>query len=76
MFLLVYNIYDECGDDYRRRRLGDNKAGNKQKRSFQEVRQMMAAESVIVETEDSFSVSAGYSQVGCEYACVSGWVGM
>lgn len=62
----VYNIYDECGSDQRRRRL---RGGNSSKLSWYEVSQIMAEPSVYVSTNDSFKVSAGYTQALNDYVC-------
>jgi hypothetical protein len=59
----VYNIYDECGQDDRRRALSEKKGG------LQAVREALSAKSVKVETADSFKVSAGYTQALNDYTC-------
>ena len=62
---IVYNIYDECGKDDRRRNLAnvDGKTG------LTAVRDILSARSVNVETADSFKVSAGYTQALNDYTC-------
>lgn len=62
----VYNIYDECGSDQRRR--AEAKDGE-MKRDFLSVRKSMDSKEVTVETSDSFSVSAGYTQALNDYTC-------
>eukprot|EP01033_Poteriospumella_lacustris_P014052 gene14052-10043_t len=57
----IYNIYDECGQD-ERRRLADRK-------SLSEVRSVMAQSTVAVETAQSFSRNAGYGQALNDYTC-------
>ena len=52
----IYNIYDECGADQRRRLSSED--------SLLSAYERMSQDSVIVETKDSFHVSAGYGQVG------------
>ena len=52
----IYNVYDECGRDDRRRLKSD--------KSLMEAYAEMSGNRVTVETKDSFKVSAGYSQVG------------
>jgi len=59
----VYNIYDECGSD-QRRKLSEAD-------SFRKVRAALTERQVIVETADSFRVSAGYSQALNDYQCGS-----
>mmetsp|Transcript_32037 Transcript_32037/g.54030 ORF Transcript_32037/g.54030 Transcript_32037/m.54030 type:complete len:208 (+) Transcript_32037:1108-1731(+) len=61
--ILVYNIYDECGADDRRRRASAAQGG------LQRVREALSAARVTVSTEASFSVSAGYSQALNDYEC-------
>jgi hypothetical protein len=61
----VYNIYDECGHDDRRR-LESKKT---ESGGFSAVRKALSAKSVIVETAQSFKVSAGYSQALNDYEC-------
>ena len=61
----IYNIYDECGRDDRRRL----DRSERPRVSLQEARQRMSAPSVLVETADSFTVSAGYSQALNDYQC-------
>ena len=60
---LVYNIYDECGQDQRRR------LEKSEKKSFTAIREELAQSTVVVETKDSFSQSAGYSQALNDYSC-------
>ena len=57
LLLPVYNIYDECGSDERRRL---DAAAPK---SFSAVRAALSQPVVTVETKQSFSVNAGYEQV-------------
>jgi len=59
----IYNIYDVCGQDQRRRQLRANKL------SMHEVREEMAKELVTVDTAQSFSVNAGYGQALNDYTC-------
>lgn len=61
LILLVYNIYDECGQD-ERRRLSERK-------SLSEVRAALAQPTVSVETAQSFSRNAGYGQALNDYTC-------
>lgn len=58
----VYNIYDECGKDDRRRALSE-------RAPLSAVRAQLSAPSVTVETADSFKVSAGYTQALNDYTC-------
>ena len=58
-----YNIYDECGQDDRRR------TSESPRYTLQEARERMSAPSVVVETADSFSVAAGYQQALNGYQC-------
>ena len=57
---IVYNIYDECGQDDRRRL---------QQRDPIKLREMMSQQSILVETADSFSVNAGYKQALNDFSC-------
>lgn len=57
----VYNVYDECGADNRRRLTV--------RKPLREVFAAMAAEKVTVMTEDSFRISAGYSATMNDYEC-------
>jgi carboxypeptidase C (cathepsin A) len=57
----IYNIYDECGQD-ERRRLSERK-------SLSEVRAALAQPTVSVETAQSFSRNAGYGQALNDYTC-------
>jgi len=57
----VYNIYDECGSD-ERRRLED-------KKSFSEVRAALSQPQVEVDTKQSFTINAGYGQALNDYTC-------
>jgi hypothetical protein len=52
----IYNIYDECGKDDRRRLKSSE-------HSLMSAMQQMSEKKVTVETADSFKVSAGYGQV-------------
>jgi carboxypeptidase C (cathepsin A) len=63
----IYNIYDECGND-QRRRLEENNSTSSVK-SFNDVRDILSAPEVTVETHHSFKVSAGYSQALTDYEC-------
>lgn len=63
----VYNIYDECGQDDRRRMTTTTTTS--EKKSFSEVRAALSANSVTVDTFDSFKVSAGYTQALNDYVC-------
>lgn len=60
----VYNIYDVCGDDQRRRNLLELNGDN-----FMKMREILNAKIVTVETKDSFSVQAGYKQALTDYTC-------
>lgn len=57
----IYNIYDECGADQRRKL--------RSKPTLSSAFKEMAKGSVIVETADSFRVSAGYGQALNDYQC-------
>lgn len=59
----VYNIYDVCGLDQRRRLEGSPR------RTFAEVRKKLSELVVTVDTADSFTVSAGYGQALNDYVC-------
>jgi len=59
----VYNIYDECGSDERR------KLTSKNGLSMMDIRKKLSSAEVLVETKDSFSVSAGYGEALNDYAC-------
>lgn len=61
----VYNIYDTCGND-QRRRLEETSTP---KKSFHEVNEEMNVKKITVETEQSFKVSAGYSAALHDYEC-------
>jgi len=70
----VYNIYDECGQDDRRR------LAQKAKGGFRAVREALSAHTVEVSTADSFKVSAGYTQALNDYTCgaetaMDAWLG-
>ena len=66
----VYNIYDECGTDDRRRLTSSSKeAPSKNGKKFSEVRQELSKSEVEVSTSQSFSVNAGYSQALNDYTC-------
>ena len=60
----MYNIYDECGKDDRRRAQSTDKP-----RSLSAVREALSAKKVAVDTEDSFKISAGYTQALNDYTC-------
>jgi len=62
----VYNIYDECGSDERRRKLADRAH---ERMPFSAVRKMMSADTVEVSTAQSFSINAGYQQALNDYTC-------
>lgn len=62
----MYNIYDECGQDERRRALSTSSNSRK---SFKEVREILSRPSVQVETKDSFSLNAGYGEALNDYTC-------
>ena len=66
LLISVYNIYDECGNDQRRRL---KESGRSKPLAMKEVREMMSRKTVTVETKDSFTVSAGYSQALSDYTC-------
>ncbi|RYG68167.1 S10 family peptidase [archaeon] len=57
----VYNIYDECGTDDRRRL--------SHTASLLKAREMMASSVVQVSTEDSFKVTGAYTQALNDYVC-------
>ena len=61
MILLVYNIYDVCGQDERRRL--------SERMSLTDVRASLSKPTVNVETAQSFSRNAGYSQALNDYTC-------
>ena len=65
----VYNIYDLCGNDQRRRLDADADASAKKHKTFREVRAMLNSKTVEVNTADSFKVSAGYGQALNDYQC-------
>jgi len=62
----VYNIYDECGSDERRRKLVDRAH---ERMPFSAVRKMLSADTVEVSTAQSFSINAGYQQALNDYTC-------
>lgn len=57
----VYNIYDECGHDDRRRATA--------KLDMSALRATLSEKTVTVDTADSFKVSAGYTQALNDYTC-------
>jgi len=57
----IYNIYDTCGLDQRRRL--------RAKPRLSDAHKLMAQKSITVETEDSFRVSAGYGAALNDYLC-------
>eukprot|EP01034_Spumella_vulgaris_P031226 gene31226-38586_t len=59
----VYNIYDECGADERRRLTSAPRP------TLGAIHNIMSQSTVTVESADSFSVSAGYSQALNDYTC-------
>lgn len=63
----VYNIYDECGQDERRRSLMAKNFDIP--KSLKEVREILSRPSVVVETSDSFSLNAGYGEALNDYSC-------
>ena len=65
----VYNIYDECGQDDRRRKLMSNTQNLNIPKSLKEVREILSRPSVVVETSDSFSLNAGYAEALNDYSC-------
>jgi len=62
----IYNIYDECGSDERRRKMAERAH---ERLSFSAVREVMSAPTVEVSTAQSFSISAGYQQALNDYTC-------
>lgn len=56
----IYNVYDTCGRD--QRRLAS-------RRPLSEVRKALSSKTVSVETAQSFSVNAGYSEALNDYTC-------
>jgi len=58
----IYNIYDECGKDQRRRNL-------RSKPTLMSAMKLMSEKSILVETADSLKVSGGYSQALNDYQC-------
>ena len=64
----VYNIYDTCGND-QRRRLADGEEESVARKPLSAVNAEMSAQTVTVETADSFTVSAGYSAALHDYEC-------
>jgi hypothetical protein len=64
----IYNIYDTCGSDQRRRRLHEVK-NKKQRLSLSKVREILSSKRVNISTEDSFKVSAGYGEALNDYEC-------
>lgn len=59
----IYNIYDECGRDDRRR------AQESDVKTMTQVREILSAREVVVPTSASFKQSAGYSQALNGYEC-------
>ncbi len=57
----VYNIYDECGQDQRRRLTG--------RKTFEDIRAELSQQTITVETKDSFSPAGGYTQALGDYLC-------
>lgn len=57
----IYNIYDECGADQRRRLSSES--------TLLDAYDQMSQKKVTVETKDSFHVSAGYGQALNGYEC-------
>jgi hypothetical protein len=60
--ILVYNIYDLCGNDQRRRLESSSS-------SFSSIRSTLSKSTVEVETSQSFTRSAGYGQALNDYEC-------
>ena len=63
----VYNIYDTCGND-QRRRLADGEQESARK-PLTAVNAEMSAQTITVETAESVSVSAGYAAALPDYEC-------
>lgn len=61
----VYNIYDECGKDQRRRLSNEPPALD----FIQGAKKVLAQKQVVVNTEESFSINAGYGQALNDYSC-------
>jgi carboxypeptidase C (cathepsin A) len=64
----IYNIYDECGEDQRRRRL-ETTDSTQAAKSWLAAKELMSQPSVKVTTKQSFRVSAGYSEALNDYTC-------
>ena len=58
----IYNIYDECGSDQRRR-------GLKERKPLHQVREFMSQKKLTVSVKDSFSRSGAYAQALNDYLC-------
>ena len=56
----VYNIYDNCGLDQRRRRTAESNA---------KMLDIMSSTFVTVETPESFTINAGYGEALNDYSC-------
>lgn len=59
----IYNIYDECGADQRRR------LEESPRPSFAEVRKKLASKEFTVDTADTFKISGGYTAALNDYQC-------
>jgi serine carboxypeptidase-like clade I len=64
----VYDIYDECGKDQRRRLSKDTVAAPALD-FIQGAKKVLAQKQVLVDTKESFSVNAGYGQALNDYSC-------
>jgi hypothetical protein len=60
----IYNIYDECGTD-QRRRLDDVSSP----KTLNEIKNIMSKDTFVVESKDSFRTSGAYSQALNDYTC-------
>jgi hypothetical protein len=61
----IYNIYDTCGRDQRRRRLrevDETSTSDRDHLSFSKIREVMSSKVLNISTTDSFKVSAGYGE--------------
>ena len=65
---VVYDIYDICGAD-KRRRLAEEPSSAEHALQFSKAAELMSAKTIRVETPESFTVSAGYSQALNGYEC-------
>lgn len=62
----IYNIYDECGTD-QRRRLDETPAAVP--KTLNEIKNIMSKDTFVVETKDSFRTSGAYTQALNDYTC-------